>query len=61
MYNILIIDDELIIRRGIKTFTNFKKMNDLILLKKSFFDLIIISVSLIFTTKNIYTKNPKMI
>ena len=61
MYNILIIDDELIIRRGIKTFTNFKKMNDLILLKKSFFDLIIISVSLIFTTINIYTKNPKMI
>ena len=61
MYNILIIDDEFIIRRGIKTFTNFKKMNDLILLKKSFFDLIIISVSLIFTTKNIYTKNPKMI
>ena len=61
MYNILIIDDEFIIRRGIKTFTNFKKLNDLILLKKSFFDLIIISVSLIFTTKNIYTKNPKMI
>ncbi len=61
MYNILIIDDEFIIRRGIKTFTNFKKMNDLILLKKSFFDLIIISVSLIFTTINIYTKNPKMI
>ena len=61
MYNILIIDDELIIRRGIKTFTNFKKMNDLILLRKSFFDLIIISVSLIFTTINIYTKNPKMI
>lgn len=61
MYNILIIDDELIIRRGIKTFTNFKKMNDLILLRKSFFDLIIISVSLIFTTKSIYTKNPKMI
>lgn len=61
MYNILIIDDELIIRRGIKTFTNFKKMNDLILLKKSFFDLIIISVSLIFTIINIYTKNPKMI
>jgi len=61
MYNILIIDDELIIRRGIKTFTNFKKMNDLILLRKSFFYLIIISVSLIFTTINIYTKNPKMI
>ena len=61
MYNILIIDDEFIIRRGIKTFTNFKKMNDLILLRKSFFDLIIISVSLIFTTINIYTKNPKMI
>lgn len=61
MYNILIVDDELIIRRGIKTFTNFKKMNDLILLRKSFFYLIIISVSLIFTTINIYTKNPKMI
>lgn len=61
MYNILIVNDELIIRRGIKTFTNLKKMNDLILLKKSFFDLIIISVSLIFTTINIYTKNPKMI
>lgn len=40
MYNILIVDDELIIRRGIKTFTNFKKMNDLILLRKNFFILL---------------------